>query len=173
MVQGQLLPENRRSVFYLIVYIPESFLPPLLPSLFFFSTALNMARWLESSLYGPWGGRPEKTVIHRHDKMHAFATSATEWKWSTDIKWSISIHETQPHSHQRVAQWTNKQKNCHWKMNKWKSGAYFRISCCLAGTCLGFFPQHSQSCRSSVVGCMERMLWYVNTERRVALFCLW
>lgn len=36
--------------------VPESFLPPLLPSLFFFSTALNMARWLESSLYGPWGG---------------------------------------------------------------------------------------------------------------------
>lgn len=47
---GQLLPENCRSVFHPIIHIPESFLLPLLPSLFFFSTALNMARWLESSL---------------------------------------------------------------------------------------------------------------------------
>lgn len=142
MVRGQLLPENRHSVFHLIVYIPESFLPPLLPSLFFFSTALNMARWLESSLYGPWewGGRPEKTVINRHDKMHPFATSATEWKWSTDIKWSISIHETRAHSHQREAQWTNKQKKLSLKneqMKKWSLFPHFML---LSWHLPGIFP---------------------------------
>lgn len=55
------------SVLLLIVHIPESFLLPLPPSLFFFSTALNMTRFLESSLKSSWG-KKEKKKHHSQQK---------------------------------------------------------------------------------------------------------
>lgn len=136
--------KNSHSVFRVIVHVPESFLLPLLPSLLFFSTALNMARCLESSLQGPWGegDTPGKPVTHKHNRNAFYG----------HLMWVEVIH---------------KQTK---KMSLEKKVVCFRISFSLAGTCLGFFPQHSQSCRSSVVGFMERMLRYVN--RRTSCSCL-
>lgn len=104
------------------------------------------------------------TVTHKTPRHWCSRVEVIHWHQTVPFYSGNSAAFTAPH-------WTNK-KMCRWKGTAEKSDAYFRISCCLAGTCLGFFPQHSQSRRSSVVGCMERMLRWVNRRTSCSFMSL-